>query len=214
MANLITLSRLLLLIVVAALAYRPPDELHFLAVFLLVVMFVTDSLDGWVARRRHEESLFGALFDIAGDRIVEMTMWIVLADLELVPIWVPLVFVVRGTIVDTIRSGQAARRHEAPFAVLQTTWARFIVASRFMRTLYAVVKAHAFGWLLLIQPLPKLAPELWARWGGGLTMIGDVLVWLSVALCVLRGLPPVLEFARAEREAILGSLGRIKGLGR
>ena len=107
MANLITLSRLLLLILVVIIAYRPPSLLQLLNVPLLILVFVTDGLDGYVARRRNETSQFGAMFDIAGDRIVELTMWIVLAHLQLVPIWVPIVFVVRGTIVDAIRASSA-----------------------------------------------------------------------------------------------------------
>ena len=103
MANLITLSRLLLLLLVVVIAYQAPPLWQLLDVPLLIVVFVTDGLDGYVARKRNETSLFGAMFDIAGDRIVELTMWIVLADIDMVAIWVPLVFVIRGVVVDTIR---------------------------------------------------------------------------------------------------------------
>ncbi|MGH6915375.1 MAG: CDP-alcohol phosphatidyltransferase family protein, partial [Geminicoccales bacterium] len=106
MANLITLSRLLLLMVVVLIAYQPYSWCHVLNVALLILVFVSDGLDGYIARKRNEESVFGAMFDIASDRIAELTMWIVLVDLGMVPVWVPLVFIVRGTIVDTIRANQ------------------------------------------------------------------------------------------------------------
>ncbi len=115
MANLITLSRLLLLIVVVVIAYRPPGLLQLVNVPLVILVFLTDGIDGYVARKRQETSQFGAMFDIAGDRIVELTLWIVLAHLTLVPVWVPLVFVVRGTIVDAIRASQTSSRRESPF---------------------------------------------------------------------------------------------------
>jgi len=206
MANLITLSRLLLLIAVVAIAYQPPSLLHLFNVLLLIVVFVTDGLDGYVARKRGEVSLFGAMFDIAGDRIVELTMWIVLADLNLLPVWVPLVFVVRGTIVDAIRSSQTAHRGQSPFAMMETQVGRWLVAGKFMRIFYAVLKAHAFCWLLMIQPLPTLVPALWASWGWLLSGIGNVLVYLSVAICLARGLPVIVEFAYSERHSILGRL--------
>jgi CDP-diacylglycerol--glycerol-3-phosphate 3-phosphatidyltransferase len=206
MANLITLSRLLLLIVVVVIAYRPPSWYSLLGVPLLIFLFVTDGLDGWVARRRGEESLFGAMFDIAGDRIVELTMWIVLADLDLVPVWVPLVFVVRGTIVDAIRASQTTHRGQSPFAMMETPLGRWLVAGQFMRVFYSVLKAHAFCWLLLIQPLPVLLPGLWAEWGTVLAGIGAFLVYLSVAICLLRGLPVIAEFTYSERHSILGKL--------
>jgi CDP-diacylglycerol---glycerol-3-phosphate 3-phosphatidyltransferase len=214
MANLITLGRLVLLIVVVAIAYQPAGLLQLLDVPLLILVFVSDGLDGYVARKRNETSQFGAMFDIAGDRIVELTMWIVLADLALVPIWVPLVFVVRGTIVDAIRASQAKGRRESPFALMESRLGRWLVAGQFMRVVYAVVKATAFCWLLLLQPLPVLAPELWADFGTIGTTIGRGLVLIAVVLCLVRGLPVVLEFAYSERRTILGSLIRPEASGR
>lgn len=214
MANLITLSRLLLLIVVVVVAYQPPSYFQLLNVPLLILVFVTDGLDGYVARKRHETSQFGAMFDIAGDRIVELTMWIVLAHLALVPIWVPIVFVVRGTIVDAIRASQAGSRRASPFALMASPLGKWLVAGRFMRVLYAVAKATAFCWLLLLQPLPSVAPVLWAEYGALGTAIGQWLVLFAVALCLVRGLPVIVEFAYGERRAILGSLLRPESSGR
>jgi len=214
MANLITLSRLLLLIVVVIIAYRPPDIVQLLNVPLLILVFVTDGLDGYVARKRHETSQFGAMFDIAGDRIVELTMWIILAHLGLVPVWVPIVFVVRGTIVDAIRASQTTSRRASPFALMESPLGRWLVAGRFMRAFYAVAKATAFCWLLLLQPLPAVAPAFWAAYGPTGAAIGEWLVLLAVALCLVRGLPVVVEFAYGERRAILGSLLRPESSGR
>ena len=214
MANLITLSRLLLLIVVVFVAYEPPSLFQLLNVPLLILVFVTDGLDGYIARKRHETSQFGAMFDIAGDRIVELTMWIILAHLGLVAVWVAIVFVVRGTIVDAIRASQSTSRRTSPFALMETPLGKWLVAGRFMRALYAVAKATAFCWLLFLQPLPVVAPGLWADYGDAAVAIGDALVVIAVTLCVARGLPVVVEFAYSERRAILGSLLRPESSGR
>jgi CDP-diacylglycerol--glycerol-3-phosphate 3-phosphatidyltransferase len=214
MANLITLSRLLLLIVVVIIAYQPPGLAQLLNVPLLILVFVTDGLDGYVARKRHETSQFGAMFDIAGDRIVELTMWIVLAHLGLVAVWVPIVFVVRGTIVDAIRASQTTGRRVSPFAVMETPLGKWLVAGRFMRALYAVVKATAFCWLLLLLPLPAIAPGIWTDFGAYGVAIGHALVAMAVILCLARGLPVIVEFAYSERRAILGSLLRPESSGR
>ncbi|MEO0997321.1 MAG: CDP-alcohol phosphatidyltransferase family protein [Pseudomonadota bacterium] len=210
MANLITLSRLLLLILVVAIAYRAPPLLQLINVPLLILVFVTDGLDGYVARKRNETSVFGAMFDIAGDRIVELTMWIVLADLtylglteKLVPIWVPLVFVIRGIVIDTIRANQVTAAGRSPFDMIQSGIGRWIVAGKFMRIFYAVLKAHAFCWLLLMRPLPVLVPELWAAWSWLLVPVGDFLVYLSALICVARGLPVVAEFLYKERASLI-----------
>ena len=195
MANLITLSRLILLVAVIYFAYQPASWWQMANVGLLVFVFVTDGLDGYVARKRNETSVFGAMFDIASDRIVELSLWLALLPLGLVPLWAPLVFVVRGSVVDAIRARQTGATGKAPFELMQHPLAKWLVAGRFMRGFYAVVKAVTFCWLLIINPLPELAPDFWAQSGGALRLAGDILIWLSVSLCVVRGLPVILEFA-------------------
>ncbi len=204
MANLITLTRLLLLFVLVGMLYLAPPAWQLLDMPLLVLIIALDGLDGWVARRRGEASVFGSVFDIAADRVVENVLWIVLADLDLVPVWVALVFVVRGLLVDSIRC-HGAGRGETPFGMLRSPWGRFLVAGRFMRGLYGAVKAVAFGWILLLQPWPALFPELWARWGESLQAVTDALILLAVALCLLRAAPVVAEFAATE---LRGAQGR------
>jgi CDP-diacylglycerol--glycerol-3-phosphate 3-phosphatidyltransferase len=208
MANLVTLSRLVLLLLVVWLFYLPPTAWAFANFFLIVFIFVSDGLDGYIARKRNETSLFGALFDIAGDRIVELTLWIVAADIDLVPIWVPLVFIIRGVIVDTIRSSDAVARGVAPFALMRSPLGKFIVASKFVRTLYAVVKAAAFAGLALLGPFPVVLPELWSDVGGVLTALTYFFVYASVVLCIARGLPVIAEFVYSQKDDILKRPGK------
>lgn len=203
MANLITLARLLLLIVVVLVAYQPFSIWHLVNVVLLILVFVSDGLDGYVARKRNETSVFGAMFDIASDRITELVMWIVLVDLEVVPVWVPLVFIIRGTIVDTIRANQVTVSEGAPFSMLQTPLGKWLVAGKFMRGFYAALKATAFCWLLLVRTLPELWPEWFRPWVPVFDTIGAILVYLAVFTCVIRGLPVVWEFVYQEKDSLV-----------
>jgi len=208
MANLITLSRLVLLILVVWLAYQPMSAWHFASFFLIILIFVTDGLDGYIARKRNETSLFGALFDIAGDRVVELTLWVVAADIDLVPIWVPLVFIIRGVVVDTIRSSNSVSRGVAPFALMQSGIGKFLVSGKFMRISYAVVKACAFCGLALLLPFPAVLPEIWVNVDWLLVGLTYIFVYLAVLLCILRGLPVIIEFVLSQKEDILGTTGQ------
>jgi CDP-diacylglycerol--glycerol-3-phosphate 3-phosphatidyltransferase len=203
MANLVTLGRLLLLVVVVALYYVPPGWWQFAGFFLTILVFVSDGLDGYVARKRNEASLFGALFDIAGDRITELTLWIVAADTDLVPIWVPLVFIMRGVIVDTIRSSQTLAQGVAPFALMSSRFGKFLVAGKFMRGLYAAVKGCAFSGLALERPFPVVLPWLHSQIGWLTTGLTYFFVYLAVLLCIIRGLPVIAEFVYTQRSDIL-----------
>lgn len=194
MANCITAARCLLLLVVVLISYSGIPALQLINAPLVIVMISLDGLDGYVARKRGEESVFGATFDIAADRIVENVLWVVLAHQGLIGVWVPLLFIVRGDLVDAIRSHGAAQG-TAAFDMLQSPLARFLVGGRFMRGFYATLKAITFAWILLWQPFPALLPELWAQWSDVIAQISLILVIASAALCVIRGLPVIAEFS-------------------
>jgi hypothetical protein len=115
MANFITFIRLILLLVLVLSIYWADPSWQRVNMPLLFLIMVLDALDGWVARKFNETSLFGAVFDIAVDRIVETVLWVVLAHIGLVPVWAAIVFIVRGNIVDTIRNSMAASQGVVPF---------------------------------------------------------------------------------------------------
>jgi CDP-diacylglycerol--glycerol-3-phosphate 3-phosphatidyltransferase len=192
MANLITLFRFVLLFPLIVSAYSAPPQWQLLNAPLLIFIVALDAVDGWVARRRNETSVFGSIFDVAIDRAVENVLWVVLADLDLVPIWVALTFIIRGTVVDSIRYA-AISRGETAFGMMRSRWGRLIVAGRFMRGFYGVVKAITFGWIFLIQPWPALFPDLWLRAGDMANLVATLLVYISVTLCIIRGVPVILE---------------------
>jgi CDP-diacylglycerol--glycerol-3-phosphate 3-phosphatidyltransferase len=194
MANAITLLRLMLLFVLVAMAYWASPAWQLVNAPLLLLIIALDGVDGWVARRRGEASAFGAIFDIAVDRVVESVLWLVLAHLGLVPIWVAIVFVTRGLIVDAVRYGKVASGH-AVFS-MQSRIGAFLVASRFMRGLYGTLKAVTFGWLFLIQPWPALHPESWASSASVVLPVTALLIYLTVAVCLARGVPVIVEFVR------------------
>lgn len=205
MANLITLSRLILLLLVVWLAYQPMSAWHFASFFLIVLIFVSDGLDGYIARKRNEATLFGALFDIAGDRVVELTLWVVAADIDLIPIWVPLVFIIRGVVVDTIRSSGSVSRGVEPFALMQSPVGKFLVSGKLMRIFYAVIKACAFCGLALLMPFPAVLPNIWAEIGSVVEGLTFFFVYVATLICILRGLPVIIEFVLARKEDIVGS---------
>lgn len=198
MANLITLARFLLLFVLVAMAYWAPPQWQLINAPLLVVIISLDGLDGYVARRRNETTVFGSIFDIAVDRVVENVLWIVLGNLGLIPIWVAIVFIVRGAIVDSIRYA-AISRGKSAYGMMASRWGRALVASRFMRAFYGALKAVTFAWVLLIQPWPALHAASWSEWAEPVQAMTMALVLASVLVCLLRGVPVVWEFVADRR---------------
>ena len=182
LANLITLARLpLLVVVLAILLYTSTWHWQLLGLVLLGALFLMDWLDGCVARQRREASELGAVLDIALDRTVENVLWIAFLHLGLVSFWV-------SFLVDGVR-GVAFARGKPGFTMMHTRWGRALVASRFMRAFYGVAKGVTFGCLWLVHALGLQDP----RYLVSLEPWYQSLVWLTVALCVVRGLPVLLD---------------------
>src|SRR5690606_32182480 len=136
-------------------------------------------------------------------RVVELTLWVVAAGLDLVSIWVPLVFIIRGVVVDTIRSSNSVSRGVAPFALMRSSVGKFLVSGKFMRGFYAVVKACAFCGLALLRPSPAELPDVWTRIDVVIVGLTYLFVYLAVLICIIRGLPVIIEFVRSQKDDIL-----------
>ena len=199
MANLITVGRLILLFVVVAMIYQRPVELALLSMILLIVVFAGDGLDGWVARRRQSTSQFGAVFDIAGDRIVETVLWVVFANLNLIPVWAPLAVVTRGGMVDALRSLSYAEGMTAfgERTMMRSPLTRWLTSGRFMRAFYGYAKAVGFVFLAGLagyQHPDAAGTWLNAVYGNDLIRtLGWLSVWLAFGLMIIRGLPVIVD---------------------
>jgi CDP-diacylglycerol--glycerol-3-phosphate 3-phosphatidyltransferase len=187
-ANLITLARLPLLLIVVGLLFVPSFGVRLAGLVLLIMLFLMDWFDGYVARLRNEVTELGAVLDIALDRSVENILWITFMYLGLVPLWVPITFLIRSFIVDGIR-GVALSRGQSGFGMMHSAVGRFLVASRFMRALYGLAKGLIFGILYLTWALALKDPTILIT----LHPLNQGLIFFTVALCIIRGLPVIQD---------------------
>lgn len=194
-ANIITLSRVIMVFIAVGLLQFPSAYVLAFATFLIAFILYLDQLDGFVARRLNVASDFGALFDIVGDRIVESVFWIYFASRNMISFWIPMIVIARGFLADCVRA-QAFKQGQTPFGaktMMKSRVTRFLVASRFSRGLYGMSKAILFTYLGFFMFL-KAAMQQW-QWSvrpdilDALVIFQDVLVVLTVFLCIARGLP-------------------------
>ena len=99
MANFISIFRIFVMFAAVYLIYscQGNTAAYLWALALTIIAFALDGLDGYVARKFHEESKFGALLDIMGDRIVENTYWILFAVMGWLNILFPLIAFITGS---------------------------------------------------------------------------------------------------------------------
>lgn len=193
MANAITLARLPVLVGVVVLLYTGNPQVRIATAGLVLILILMDTIDGIVARRRREVGMLGSKLDIAVDRIVELVMWVVYAHLNLISVAIPIIVIIRGGLVDTIRSFSLVWG-QTSFGMMQTRWGRWLVGSGFMRSLYGFSKAAAFCLLALTLGLKGIwtDPET-ARWADGVGFVAVGLSWIATALCIIRGVPVLFE---------------------
>lgn len=194
MANLITISRFPLLIGIVLLLYTASPLARLVAAALLILSIGLDSLDGFIARARQEVSLMGSVLDIMTDRAVELVMWVVYAHLGLVPVAIPIVYILRGTVVDSLRSVHVGRG-TAPFKGMQTRLGTWLVGSPWMRTSYALAKMLSFAGLAVAHALAAYAARgaVTAEAAHVVRLVFVVTSWISVAFCLVRGSPVIVE---------------------
>jgi len=188
LANLITVLRFPLLVVVVVLLYFGGTVGQLIDAPLIVALILMDSLDGIVARRRDEQTLIGSALDIAADRAVEIVLWVTYAHLRLVSVIIPLTVIIRGALTDSIRN-VALQHGQSAHSMMRSGWGRWLVASGYMRSGYGVVKAVAFTLLALALGLKTGEYAAWH----GVWVAALVASWLALAFCIVRGLPVIIE---------------------
>lgn len=206
MANLLTILRMILAVLAIEFIFTGKPDLAVSAVFITLFVIVLDGLDGIVARALNEQSKFGSVFDILGDRVVENLYWIAFAVIGWVGVWVPMVVVARGILTDGLRSIALSQGYTAfgSSTMMKNKFCHFLTASRFSRATYGVAKTLVFL-MLIIAHIPNLEYfdamdvqgfQLYSAYQPYLILTADILVYITVAMCIIRGIPVLFESRR------------------
>ena len=173
--NVISLARIVLLGVFCWLLFGPDRRI--LATAVLMVVGVTDFLDGYVARRFHQVSTLGKVLDPVADRLVRVTGVIAIAVYGAVPAWLAAIVIGRELLVSVAVLALAA------------------LGARRIDVLWGG-KAGTFG-LLCCFPLFLLGDES-ARWARVLT---DV-TWVGVVPALLLSFAAAAAYVPHARQAL------------
>ena len=127
LANKITMSRVVLSIVIMIVLLFPFEGLGFhlptilvsgkilidtkyiIAGVLFIIASLTDFLDGYVARKYNMVTDFGKMMDAIADKVLVNGVLILLAYNHNLPVIVPVVVILRDTVVDAIKMASGAK---------------------------------------------------------------------------------------------------------
>jgi cardiolipin synthase len=94
--NLITFFRILLIPFFINCLICRYDKL---ALAILVLAFISDGLDGLLARLANQRTLLGMYLDPIADKLLLMASFITLSIINLIPVWVSVILVSRDTVL-------------------------------------------------------------------------------------------------------------------
>lgn len=102
--NLLTIGRILVIpVFILLLTLWQNGTAQAVAAILFAAASITDYLDGYLARKWNVVSNFGKFADPMADKILVMTAFILLVELQLAPAWVVAVIVCRELAVTGLR---------------------------------------------------------------------------------------------------------------
>jgi len=125
---------------------------------------------------------YGARLDIAGDRIIEYSFWIIFTYLHIIPLAILLLIVVRHSFVDALMGSKGTS------SKMRSRFGYWVYSSNIGRGWINVTKAVAFGYLALIYATSHVY--------GAYLLVGYVLVAVLFVYIMLRGIAQVYDFTR------------------
>lgn len=168
--NQLTILRILLVPVIgAALALDFTDHYQVSAVAYATAA-ATDTLDGRIARSRNLVTELGKFLDPLADKLMVITVLVILASQSLLASWVVVVIAAREFLITGIRSVAAAQG----VVVSSTPWGKSkMLTQNFM-----------IGFIILAQPYTWLEP------------LAVAFTWIAVVATVLSGLDYLWRYRR------------------
>jgi CDP-diacylglycerol--glycerol-3-phosphate 3-phosphatidyltransferase len=100
-ANLLSLSRVLLIPFIGHYLWRGDNQATIICTLLLIVAGITDILDGYIARRLNQVSRLGMVLDPLADKILAVALVVMLIFFRDFPVWLAVVIVGRDLLILT-----------------------------------------------------------------------------------------------------------------
>jgi len=163
--NQLTIMRMLLIpvfvVFMLAVGGRAGD---IIAVIIFIVASLTDTADGYIARRYHYVSVFGKFMDPLADKLLVCSALICLVDIGRIESWIVIVIIAREFII----SGFRLIAVEKGKVIAANYWGKFKTASQMVMVILMVANlggffntlAQIFKWIALALTVVSLVSYL------------------------------------------------------
>lgn len=70
---------------------------------IFIIAYITDKLDGYIARSRNQVTTFGKFLDPLADKILVLSALVMLVEFDKIPAWIPIIVLTREFLVSGYR---------------------------------------------------------------------------------------------------------------
>ncbi len=161
-ANILTLFRIVIIPVVVLLLLDPGKKSSLIAAILFIIAFITDTIDGIVARRFEMVTDLGKLLDPLADKLLVSSALIMLIPLSRVPAWIVAIIVAREIGVTALRgmvSAEGVIISASALGKLKTVLQALGTFCLILNFEYFGINFHTLGMILIV---PALVLTAWS----------------------------------------------------
>jgi len=115
--NILSMSRLIATVIVFILVLANQPWAFLVATVIFFFASVTDSLDGYLARRFKAVSSLGVFLDLTADKVFVTTILIAMVQIGLVPAWIVATIITREFLVMGLRSTASVKGRVIPAGI-------------------------------------------------------------------------------------------------
>ncbi|MBR2789670.1 MAG: CDP-diacylglycerol--glycerol-3-phosphate 3-phosphatidyltransferase [Eggerthellaceae bacterium] len=143
------------------------------ATIFFIVLAVTDSLDGYLARSRNEVTTFGKFMDPLADKLLVCSALIALVELGILPAWVVIVIIARDFIMSGIRLVAASKGE-----VIAASWyGKFKTAFQMVAIVMFMLRGSVAG-----------------LFGERFALVFEVLAWLVMGIALVLTIVSLVDY--------------------
>src|SRR5215469_9780429 len=115
--NILSMSRLIATVVVFILVLVNQPWAFLVAFVIFFFASVTDSLDGYLARRFKVVSSLGGFLDLTANKVFVTSILVAMVQIALVPAWIVAIIITREFVVTGLRSMASTRGRVIPAGI-------------------------------------------------------------------------------------------------
>jgi len=145
------------------------------ALLVTLLAGLTDWFDGYTARKLGVSGKFGAVLDPLSDKILLVIVFIAMGILRLIPLWMPVLAILRDLVIVTgvllLRFRRNIRKFRPVVSGKVSTF--FQITLILMALIYAAYPFRLFGWL---AQLALLLAAFFTVWSGGVYIRKGILM--------------------------------------